>query len=164
MLFEKLTPCCFKLYQITSHFALYKHHLNGMYMSPPAGDLKTSTMRLVSFEYGEGTSVGSNFIFNAHQNSLMPKRVGTYFIYIDLNLTCTYNCSAGLLRVQVGDKLTCEVELPAVADSTVVTRKCWTVSQIQGGELLTQMTVPKEGLENWRLETSGSGLGMFLVD
>lgn len=133
-------------------------------MSPLAGELKTSTVHWTSFEYGEGTSVGSNFIFNPDENSLMPKAVGTYFIYIDLNLTCTYNCGAGLLSVHVGDKLTCEVELPAVADSTVVTRKCWTVSLVQGGRLLTQMTVPKEGLGNWRLESSGSGLGMFLVD
>lgn len=133
-------------------------------MSPFAADLKTSTMRWASIKYGEGTSLGSNFIFNSDKYSLTPQTSGTYFIYINLNFTCTYNCSAGVLSVHVGEELTCKVELKSVADETVVSEKCWTVSQIRGGELITQMTVPKEGLENWRLEKIGSGLGMFLVD
>lgn len=121
-------------------------------------------MHWTPIHYGEGTSLGSNFVFDADQNSLMPKHVGTYFIYIDLNLTCTYNCSAALFSVHVSDKLTCDVQLPAVADSRTVIRKCWTVSQIDQQSLFAQMTVPKEGLENWRLELRGSGLGMFHVD
>lgn len=114
--------------------------------------------------YSAGKSVGSNFVFNEEQHSLTPVKAGTYFIYIELNLTCTYTCNKGLLSVRVGDKLTCEVELPDMADTTPVSKKCWMVSQLDGQRLLTQMTVPKEGLENWRLELSGSRLGMFLVD
>lgn len=115
-------------------------------------------------EYGNGTSRGNLFDFNAEQHSLRPKNAGVYFIYLTLNLTCTHrgHCSAGRLSVQLGDKLTCEVDLPA--GSAQVSRKCWTVSQVKSQKLLAQMTVPKRGLSNWRLETKGSGLGLFLVD
>lgn len=119
-------------------------------------------MQWAPVPYGAGNSVGSNFEFDEDQHSLKLLREGTYFMYIDLNLTCTYNCAPGLLSVRVDNKLTCEVELPA--DSTHVSKKCWTVSQIDEQKLLTQMTVPKKGLQNWKLELSGSGLGIFLVD
>ncbi|XP_070684421.1 uncharacterized protein [Pempheris klunzingeri] len=136
---------------------------NFAYLEATSSELKNYTMHWAPVTHGAGNSVGSNFLFNADQNLLKPKTVGTYFIYVELNLTCTFECSAGLLSVQVGDKLTCEVKLPAVANSMPESRKCWTVSQIDGQGLLTQMTVPKTGLENWKLELSGSGLGMFLV-
>ncbi|XP_044046890.1 uncharacterized protein LOC122873789 [Siniperca chuatsi] len=137
---------------------------NFVYLEASSSELKTSTMHWAPVHYANGMSVGSNFLFDSEQNSLKPKRVGTYFIYINLNLTCTYNCSAGLLSVSVDDKLTCEVELPDVVDSTPVSRKCWTVSWINGERLLTQMTVPEAGLQNWKLELSSSRFGMFLVD
>lgn len=93
----------------------------------------------------------------------MPNMTGMYFIYIDLNFTCTYKCNPGLLSVKLDDKLTCEVNLPSVADSTPVTKKCWAVRQLEPQRLFMQMTVPKVGLDNWKLELKGSGLGMFLV-
>lgn len=120
-------------------------------------------MRWTSIDYAEGTPVGSNFVFNKDQNTLMPQRAGTYFMYINMNLTCTHKCSAGVLKVKVDDKLTCEIELPVVADNRTVTRQCWTVQKFDRKSLLAQMTVPEEGLENWKLELS-SGWGMFLVD
>ncbi|XP_070780641.1 uncharacterized protein [Enoplosus armatus] len=137
---------------------------NFAYLEASSSELKTSTMHWSPVHYAAGESVGSNFLFDSEQSLLKPKLGGTYFIYIDLNLTCTYNCSPGLLSVRVGDKLTCEVELQEVADSTPVSRKCWTVSWIDGQSLLTQMTVPKAGLQNWKLELSSSRFGMFLVD
>ncbi|KAI4832073.1 hypothetical protein KUCAC02_015056 [Chaenocephalus aceratus] len=137
---------------------------NFAYLEAVSSKLQNSTMELSQIEYGAGLSVGSNFQFEEGTHSLKAKQVGYYFIYINLNLTCTYQCSAGLLSVRLGDKLTCEVELPALADTTPVSRKCWTVSRLDGQKLFTQMTVPKEGLQNWRLELNTSGLGMFLVD
>lgn len=136
-------------------------------LSPSAGELNNSTMQWAPVNFDAQTSVGSNFLFDAAQHSLMAKKTGIYFIYIDLNLTCTYKCNGGLLSVSVGDKLTCKVELPEKADSTPVTRKCWTVSELKGNvteqRLLSQMTVPEKALKYWRLEQSGSGFGMFLV-
>nr|XP_020443136.1 uncharacterized protein LOC109952413 [Monopterus albus] len=124
--------------------------------------LENSTMQWDTVPYGAGQSVGTNFIFKKTQHTLMPKQAGTYFMYINLNLTCIFRCRAGLLTVHVGDKLTCEVELPDSTNSKPVSKKCWTVSRLDEKELLTQMTVPKEGLENWQLNSSE--LGMFLAD
>lgn len=115
-------------------------------------------------ESGNGTSRGSLFDFNPEHHSLRPKQAGVYFIYLNLNLTCTHRgrCGSGRLSVQVGDKLTCEVDLRA--EAAQMSQKCWTVSQVKSQKLLAQMTVPKDGLSNWRLERKSSGLGLFLVD
>ncbi|XP_074485238.1 uncharacterized protein LOC141764158 [Sebastes fasciatus] len=137
---------------------------NFAYLEAKSSELKTSTMHWDAVDYATGTSVGSNFLFDAEQHLLKAKQFGIYFIYIDLNLTCTGTCDAGLLIVRLDDKLTCEVELPEMADITPVSRKCWTVSRLEGQKLLTQMTVPENGLTDWKLELKGSGLGMFLVD
>lgn len=84
-------------------------------------------------------------------------------MYVELNLTCTFKCNAGVLTVKVGDELTCKVELPA--GTSPVSRKCWTVAQLTNNQgLLTQMTVPQEGFKDWKLELEGSGFGIFLID
>lgn len=113
---------------------------------------------------GNGTSKGDLFEFNPAQNYVQPKQAGVYFIYVNLNLTCTHrgHCEQGRLTVQVGDKLTCEVDLQG--NTTHVARTCWTVTQVNTQKLLAQMSVSKDGLSNWKLELKGSGLGMFLVD
>ena len=102
-------------------------------------------------------------MFDKHQHSLKPEQEGVYFMFIDLNFTCTYQCKPGLLSVSVDNKLTCRVDLPEIADSTPVSKKCWTVTHIDQEKLLTQMTVPENGLQNWKLELDSSGFGMFLV-
>lgn len=132
--------------------------------SPPVGKLENTTMVWAKVFQGEGSSVGRNFLFDSDQQSMMPSRAGTYFIFINLNLTCTHRCSAGLLTVHVGNKITCNVHLPELADTTPVSKKCWTVSRIGSEKLVSVMTVPKEGLNDWKLELTGSGFGMFLVD
>lgn len=147
----------------TAHVALCKHNLSSTRSSPLAGELENYTMSLRSVYFGEGTSVGSNFVFDEEQRSLTPNTAGMYFIYIDLNFTCTYSCTSGLLSVKLDDKLTCEVNLPSVADSTPVTKKCWAVRRLERQRLFTQMTVPKGGLDNWKLTLKGSGLGMMLM-
>ena len=140
---------------------LCKHHLNDTCLLPPAGTLNNSTMELDRVVYGTGESVGSNYEFNREHYSLKPLQEGNYFIYVELNLTCTNICAQGLLSVHVEDKLTCEVDLRE--NATQASKKCWTVSHLGQQKLFTQMTVSK-GLENWKLELTGSGLGMFLVD
>lgn len=132
-------------------------------VSPPVGKLETTTMHWEAVPQGESSSVGRNFVFDKEQQSLRPLTAGTYFIYINLNLTCTHKCNAGLLTVYVGNKITCNVQLPELADSTPVYGQCWTVSRIENEKLISKMNVPKE-LNNWKLELTGSGFGMFLVD
>ncbi|XP_022611385.1 uncharacterized protein LOC111229361 [Seriola dumerili] len=141
----------------------YKMH-NFAYLEATSSKLTNSTMKWDSVSYGLGESVGSNFVFDKIHQSLKPERAGVYFMYIELNFTCTFQCNPGLIRVDVGDKLSCDVNLPAVANSTPVSKKCWTVSKLlDSPKLITQMTVPK-GLQHWKLELTGSGLGMFLVE
>ncbi|XP_013883834.1 uncharacterized protein LOC106532342 [Austrofundulus limnaeus] len=137
---------------------------NFAYIEAVTSTVNNKTMEWAPVTYGEGNSIGSKYIFKSNKNSLNPRQMGTYFIYIEVNLTCTYtsNCSAGVLKLHVGDKLTCNVKLPAHARS--VSEKCFTVTQLDTSELLTQMVVPTHGLQNWKLEMTGSGLGMFLVD
>lgn len=142
----------------------FKHQLNQMCLSTSAGELNNSTISWEQVFYGDGKSVGSNFLFDEKQHSLKPKNAGTYFMYLNINLTCTSpSCPAGLLTVHLGDELTCEVKIPK--DQFRVSHKCWTVSRMDNKTgILAQMTVPKEGLENWKLERRGSNFGMFLVD
>lgn len=139
---------------------------NFAYLRAVESKLKTGNMALEAFSYGDGMSVGSNFEFNPIQYSLKIKKEGTYFIYTDLNFTCTNICPKGVVTVSVSDKLTCEVELPERSEpsATPVSKRCWTVARIEPEKLHTQMTVPETGFSNWLLELKGSGLGVFLVD
>ncbi|KAF3687392.1 hypothetical protein EXN66_Car003064 [Channa argus] len=136
---------------------------NFAYLQASSSELRNSTMHWAVVQYGEGTSVGSNFKFNSELHSLEPLQVGTYFVYIYVNLTCTFQCNAGVLTMRLGDRFTCEVELPA--GSTSVSRKCWTVSRMESQGLVTHMTVSKSkaDMQYWKLELNSSGLGMFLV-
>ncbi|XP_028309420.1 uncharacterized protein LOC114467381 [Gouania willdenowi] len=157
----KLEPVGSKLNQVADN-PTFKMQ-NFAYLEATSGQLTSnSTMRLDLIKHGDGTSVGSNFIFDSEQHSLTPKQEGSFFVYINLHLTCIFNCSAGLLRVQVGDKLTCEVELPS--HSRTVTKKCWTVTWMERKKLITQIMVPNGGLPYWKLELTDTGLGVFLVD
>lgn len=114
---------------------------------------------------GESRSVGKDFGFNEHQSALTPRREGNYFMYVNVNLTCVHQCAAGLLRLDVGGKMNCELQLPAKADTEPVSKQCWTVQRLGTEGLQTDMTVFSEGqLDNWRLELETSGWGMFLVD
>lgn len=131
------------------------------YIRAKNSKLENSTMQWANISHGAGTSLGSNFVFDSVQHSLKPVQDGTYFMYVELNLTCTSICNAGVLTVKVGDELTCKVELPA--GILPVSRKCWTVTRLRNQRLLTQMTVQK-GLEDWKLELGGSGFGIFLID
>ncbi|KAM7393920.1 hypothetical protein PAMP_020756 [Pampus punctatissimus] len=133
------------------------------YLEATSSKLMNQTMHWDSVPYSAGQSVGSNFNFDTEKQSLELIQAGTYFMYMNLRFTCTSECTAGLLTVNLYDKLTCQVQLPA-ADPTPVDRKCWTVNWMEEKtQLLAQMTVPK-GLKNWKLELNSSGFGMFLVD
>ncbi|XP_060948407.1 uncharacterized protein LOC133025693 [Limanda limanda] len=134
------------------------------YLEFKSSHLENGLMPWAPVKYGGSESVGSNFQFVSQDQPLKPQQVGIYFMYIELNFTCTFRCDPAHLSVRVGDELTCEVQLPNVTDNRPVTRKCWTVSQVNGQSPQAQMTIAKSGLENWKLELKGSGFGMFLMD
>ncbi|XP_061588060.1 uncharacterized protein LOC133452616 [Cololabis saira] len=135
---------------------------NVAYLGAESSVLDNGTLKWATIKYGEGTSVGSNFEFNPNQHSLRPKQAGTYFIYISVNVSCSFKCKAGKLRLIVSDKLSCDVDL--TANTASVSKKCWTVTRLNGEGLITSTIVPKEGLKDWKLELPGSQFGMFLVD
>ncbi|CAL8333796.1 unnamed protein product [Merluccius merluccius] len=128
------------------------------------GTLENGNMRWSPVAHGAGSSVGSLFVFNEAQHSIAPTRGGHYFIYVDLQLTCTYVCNAGHFTVSIGDHLNCTVELPQWNKSTPVSKRCWQVAtMVAEKRLVTKMIVPK-GLDNWTLDLAASGQGFFLVD
>lgn len=135
---------------------------NYAYLEAISSELRNSTMSWDEFSHGPWKSVGNNIDFDKKQHSLQLKQEGTYLMFIDLKVTCNSKCNAGLLRVHVSDKLTCELELPA--NSVSVSRKCWTVSWLSDEKLFAQMTVSEGELNYWKLEGNGSGFGMFLVN
>lgn len=132
-------------------------------MSPPAGELLNRTVTLSERLDGHSRSVGPSFRFGEDSSLLTPLIEGNYFMFVKVNLTCVHRCKAGRLRLDVSDKLSCEILLPVKTDR--VSKQCWTVQRLGRKGLQTTMTVfSEEQLENWKLEQDTSGLGMFLVD
>ncbi|XP_028257317.1 uncharacterized protein LOC114433146 [Parambassis ranga] len=133
---------------------------NFAHLEDNSRELNNSTMKWFVVHYGHGTSVGSNFIYNSDDGSLMAKKTGSYFLYLDLKLECVHSCGAGILTVAVGNKLKCEVALQA--GSVSESRRCWSVSGINTDDkLMGQMSVSGTNLNNWKLD---SQIGMFLID
>ncbi|XP_057698625.1 uncharacterized protein LOC130919960 [Corythoichthys intestinalis] len=136
---------------------------NFAYLEASSSELGNATFKWEPVYYSNRTTVGSNFLFDNDQHWLQPLRTGSYFIYLNLNLTCTYRCSSGLLSVRVGDILSCQVKLHA--KSKQESKNCWTVHRLESEkQLLTQMSVDEGGLKDWKLELYGSNLGVFRVD
>ncbi|XP_017159750.1 uncharacterized protein LOC108166216 [Poecilia reticulata] len=141
----------------------YKMH-NFAYLEANESKLDNTTMSWRAVRYGERTEIGSNFQYDTLKRSLTPLKKGTYFMYIQVTINCTHKCEAGVLKLEVTGKLTCNVELTDDVEKTPVSKKCWTVTQLDNEDLITQMTVPKKIKENWSLDVNRSGLGVFLVD
>lgn len=137
---------------------------NIAYLKPAKSHLDNFTIPWRPVKFGEGTSVGKNYEYDSTKRSLKPANEGFYFIYIQVTVSCTHKCSAGILKLDVLEKLTCSVELTADVEKSPVSKKCWTVSRLSGEELIAHMTVPKNGLTNWSLDLNASHFGMFLVD
>ncbi|XP_061888586.1 uncharacterized protein LOC133639352 isoform X2 [Entelurus aequoreus] len=135
---------------------------NVAYLEAKSSKLVSSTMLWESVKQGSTDSVGSNFEFRPGQGVLEPKLEGTYLIHLNLNLSCTSSCSPGRLTVLVGDKPSCEVEL---AHSTREIKRCCVKTWMdRNTPLLAKMKVPKDGLQNWKLELIGSNFSMLLLE
>lgn len=135
----------------------------------PAGDVKNGTMQWEPIEYRNTTTLGSRYSYYSKHGTLRTEKGGTYFMYTQLNLTCTWKCGSGSLRVtfednQRNEHLSCTLHLPNTTSIPVV-EKCWTVIHHLEPEsrLIAKMhaTAPPRG---WSLDLNHSGFGMFLVD
>lgn len=141
---------------------------NFAYLEANSGHLMTRTMEWSAVSYRDGTSVGSNYVFDPKQHSLRVIQAGNYFMYLELNVTCHHRCEAGHFTVHLSDKLSCKVQLPANI-STPVNTNCWAVSWLSADTyLLSQMDVASvpigQSIKGWKLALRGSGFGMFLVN
>lgn len=132
-------------------------------LQPKSTELLNGTLNWTPIDYAAGKTIGSNYDFSEQQSTLKPKRDGTYFMYINVKVTCVAKCKAGILNLSVKDKLSCDVEL--AEGKTSVSKKCWTVSTLlEERSMVIEMTVPKTGLLNWALDINSSSFGVFLVD
>ncbi|XP_014039255.1 uncharacterized protein [Salmo salar] len=144
---------------------------NLAYLQLTSAKLENSTMSWSQVEHGLESSVGDLYKHNLHQHTLQTKQGGFYFLYLDLQLTCTAKCGRGILVVQIAshgdEKLTCQVELPEWSVSnpvTTVTRKCWRVTRLDSQSRLMGRMVVQEAQDTfWKLDVNGSGMGVFLV-
>lgn len=138
---------------------------NYAYLETNSSELSDRNMLWDAVSFLDGQSVGSFYKFDSRQQSLQVKQAGTYFMYLELNVTCTYRCDPGRFSVQVLDKLNCEVDLPMHNSSEPFTKQCWTVSMLPADTyLLPQMTVSNGRMPSWKLHSKGTGFGIFLVN
>ncbi|XP_072513259.1 uncharacterized protein [Salminus brasiliensis] len=132
-----------------------------------AGVMSKGVMAWEPIPYGEGQTMGSGYSYNPTQRMLTVKHEGSYFLYVQLNLSCIFQCSNEVLTITFEDhnrveQLSCTMEL--LGNQTAV-KKCWTVIPHleKNSRLLAKIHSNKE-LKNRRLEVNSSGFGMFLVD
>lgn len=160
-------PCCqcFMLFVLPIDTHMLSVSLNFF----PAGDVKNGTMQWEPIVYRNTTTLGSRYSYYSKHGTLRTEKGGTYFMYTQLNLTCTWKCGSGYLRVtfednQRNEHLSCTLHLPNTTSIPVV-EKCWTVIHHLEPEsrLIAKMhaTAPPRG---WSLDLNHSGFGMFLVD
>ncbi|KAL1005447.1 hypothetical protein UPYG_G00059260 [Umbra pygmaea] len=144
---------------------------NVAYIQPENSELKKGTMSWVAFNYGETSSVSNLYFYDNKQHTLRLKQDGYYFLYLDLNFTCTGKCLNVTLTINVTNNnknmLTCKVDLPkwSPGQMNTVTHKCWTVKQLtSNSKLLSHMEVSTDTEKAlWKLEHSNSAMGVFLV-
>ncbi|XP_016112901.1 uncharacterized protein [Sinocyclocheilus grahami] len=143
---------------------------NFVYLRATESELKTGVMAWEPFAYGKGQTIGSLYSYEKNQNVLTINESGSYFLYVQLNFSCTGRCPSGQFTVSFYNKhnsveLPCTVSLPERSKETPHSQTCWRVVTFQenGNRLMVKSQV--EGtLNNWKLEMNDSGFGMFLVD
>ncbi|KAL0202308.1 hypothetical protein M9458_000326, partial [Cirrhinus mrigala] len=132
--------------------------------------LKSGVMEWESFQYGTEQTIGSLYSYDEKQNVLDVKESGSYFLYVQLNFSCTGGCSTGQFTVTFYNQysmkeLTCSVSLPKSSHETPHSQTCWRVVTFTENKNRLIAKSHREGtLGNWKLELNDSGFGMFLVD
>ncbi|XP_073697791.1 uncharacterized protein [Garra rufa] len=143
---------------------------NFAHLRATESDLKAGVMAWETFAYGSGKTIGSLYNYDEKQNVLDVKESGSYFLYVQLNFTCSGRCPSGKFNVNFYNQrnikeLTCSVSLPESSKETPQSKTCWRVVTFQenGNRLYAKSSLEKK-LKNWKLELNDSGFGMFLVD
>lgn len=125
------------------------------------------TVKWEGIDFGDGSSIGTNFVFDKDQSKLTVKRGGSYFIYLNLSFRIIdlNHSTNGKVKVTLKSSkrklLTCEVKLT----QGNMQEKCWAVAQhLQEGSDITADMDVHGSLSGWKLVSNESGFGMFLVD
>ncbi|XP_026110185.1 uncharacterized protein LOC113083128 [Carassius auratus] len=143
---------------------------NFVYLRATESELKSGVMAWETFAYGKGQTIGSLYSYDIKQNVLNIKEKGSYFLYVQLNFTCTGQCTSGKFTVSFYNKhnseeLSCTVSLPEWKKETPHSQTCWRVATFPESESRLMAKSWIEGtLNNWKLVMNDSGFGMFLVD
>ncbi|KAG7491268.1 hypothetical protein MATL_G00001290 [Megalops atlanticus] len=153
--------------------AFEKQMLSAAYLGAIRSQLSNGTMKWAPKAYGTGKTVGSAYTFRNYENALEVQRTGSYFLYTNLQLTCTAGCSGGVVTVrflateeaeagQQKEALRCRVEL-AQGSLAPHSRQCFGVVQLKSADKLSAHMELEGELRHWKLELD-SGFGIFLVD
>ncbi|ROL54825.1 hypothetical protein DPX16_23277 [Anabarilius grahami] len=144
---------------------------NFAYLRAIESELKSeNVMAWESIQYGKGHTVGSLYTYDENQKVLNVKESGSYFLYVQLSLSCKGICQPGQFTVSFYNllnrkELTCTVSLPDGNGNEPVRRTCWRVVTFpENGNRLMAKSEIQGKLDNWTLEMNDSGFGMFLVD
>ncbi|KAF4118026.1 hypothetical protein G5714_000077 [Onychostoma macrolepis] len=143
---------------------------NFAYLRATESELKTGVMAWEPFAFGKGQTIGSLYSYEKKQNVLNINESGSYFLYVQLNFSCSGQCPSGQFTVIFSNKhnseeLTCTVLLPEWSKEMPHTQTCWRIVTFPENEnrLMAKSQI-KGTLDNWKLEMNDSGFGMFLVD
>lgn len=137
------------------------------YLRATDDKIHNHTVKWEGIDFGDGSSIGTNFDFDKDQSKLTVKRGGSYFIYLNLSFTIIdlNHSTNGTVKVTLKSSkrklLTCEVKLT----QGNMQEKCWAVAQhLQEGSDITADMDVHGSLSGWKLVSNESGFGMFLVD
>ncbi|XP_043072872.1 uncharacterized protein LOC122323213 [Puntigrus tetrazona] len=143
---------------------------NFAYLRATESELRTGVMAWETIPYSKGKTIGSLYTYEKSQNVLNIKESGSYFLYVQLNFSCTGICPSGQFSVNFynqrkNEELTCTVSLPEWKKETPHSRTCWRIVTFPDKNNRLMAKSKAEGdLDNWKLEVNDSGFGMFLVD
>lgn len=122
------------------------------------------------FDYGKTHTIGSLYSYDKSHKALDVTYSGSYFLYVELSLSCTGICSPGIFNVSFYNRhdskeFSCTVLLPKVNGSEPVRRTCWHVVTFpEDGNRLMAKSEIQGSLDDWSLLFNDSGFGIFRVD
>ncbi|XP_077054701.1 uncharacterized protein LOC143706564 [Siphateles boraxobius] len=143
---------------------------NFAFLRPIKSELTSENMAWEGIAYGKAHTIGSLYSYDKSQKALDVKNSGSYFLYVQLSLSCNGICSPGQFTVSFYNHLnskvlSCTVSLPEESGTDPISQTCWhVVTFTENGKRLMAKSEIQGSLGDWRLQVNNSGFGMFLVD
>lgn len=134
-----------------------------------AAEVKGGVMQWEPIPYGTHSTMGALYAYDPSHRALTVGRAGSYFMYVQLNISCLSTCKNESLTLSFTDQynseqLSCTVKLQSKHPEPVM-HKCWTVMpHLEKNSRLLGKILSSTDLKQWKLEPNSSGFGIFLVD